>query len=292
MIEVRNVTKRFKGNNGVFDLSFRIMEGEVFGFLGPNGAGKSTTIRMLMGFMKPDSGALLIDGMDTFKNREKIQQKVGYIAGELALIPEMKGIEFLQTMAGIRKMESLDRMHELIDIFQLNPHVKISRMSKGMKQKVAIINALMHEPTVLILDEPTSGLDPLVQNIFLEQIKREKKRGATILMSSHSFTEVAKTCDTICIIKEGKIVDLDSLQEIQRNARQIYTVTFENHDDAVAFNTFYKGEIKGNVVIFYHQGETNQILDRINQYTIQHLIIENESLEEIFLHFYSKEEER
>lgn len=289
MIEMKQVTKQFKGQKGVFDINLSIPEGEVLGFLGPNGAGKSTTIRMLMGFMKPDSGSLQINGRDCFEAREIIQRSTGYISGELALINEMTGLSFLKTMLQLRGITNHSRMNELIDRFQLDARQPIQKMSKGMKQKVAIVNAMMHEPSVLILDEPTSGLDPLIQRIFLEEIEKEKAKGTTILMSSHSFTEVARTCDTICIIKDGRIVDHDTLQHVQTNARQIYTVTFERMEDARAVAAQLTGSVvKDRQLTYYHQGDVNKLLSLLNQYKLIHLNVYNESLEEIFMHFYEE----
>lgn len=176
MIEVKDLTCDYGHGRGVFHLSFAIEQGEVFGFLGPNGAGKTTTIRQLMGFVRPDSGMVQILGMDCFADASKIQKEVGYLPGELALMEDMSGIGFLRMMAGIRNMKDTSRMEELIQLFSLDAGQKIRRMSKGTKQKVGLVCALMHNPKILLLDEPTSGLDPLMQNRFAQVILKEKEK--------------------------------------------------------------------------------------------------------------------
>ncbi|ARQ07377.1 Putative ABC transporter ATP-binding protein YbhF [Macrococcoides canis] len=292
MIEVKNLTKKFGNNKGVFDLNFNIEPGTVFGFLGPNGAGKSTTIRMLMGFMQPTSGVVTINGLDAFISREKIQKSVGYISGEISLLNDMSGKDYLNFMLKARGISDTTRKDELVSRLQLDEKVKIGKMSKGMKQKVAIIQSLMHEPSILILDEPTSGLDPLVQQIFLELINEEKAKGTTILMSSHSFTEVSRTCDTICIIKDGRIVDLDYIEQIQSNARQHYIIQFKSVEQAKAFNVIYpESSIDGVIVKLNIKGQTNDVIQNLSKFEIEHINIENESLEEIFLHFYDRGEQ-
>lgn len=289
MIEVKHLTKDFGHQKGVFDLNFTIEPGTVFGFLGPNGAGKSTTIRMMMGFMKPTSGQVLINGMDAFKHRAQIQKNIGYISGEISLINEMSGKDYLNFMLKARGIKDHSLKDALISRLQLDEKVKIGKMSKGMKQKVAIIQSLMHEPNILILDEPTSGLDPLVQQTFLDLINEEKNKGTTILMSSHSFTEVARTCDQICIIKAGKIVDLDDMHHIQKNARQHIVIQFKTIEDVTRFTRhFTQSSVDGLNVKLTVKGQMNEVIHQLNQCDIEHINIENETLEEIFLHYYDR----
>ena len=195
MIEVKNLTKVYKNGKGVFNLNFSIKKGEVLGFLGPNGAGKTTTIRNLLGFIKPDSGYTKIKGLNSWENSSEIQKYLGYIPGETAFFDEMTGFEFLEFIGKLRNLRDTTKRDELINRLELDTSIKIRRMSKGMKQKIALITAFMHDPEILILDEPTSGLDPLMQNLFIEFIKEEKQKGKTILMSSHNFEEVERTCD-------------------------------------------------------------------------------------------------
>ena len=215
VMEVTGVTKDYGLGRGVFDLSFSVDEGEVLGFLGPNGAGKTTTIRQLMGFIRPDKGSLQIRGKDCFRERDEIQRSLGYLPGEIAFINSMKGMEFIRFVARMKEMEGLGRAKELMERLELRADGKISRMSKGMKQKIGIVCAFMNDPEILILDEPTSGLDPLMQNRFTELVLEERKRGKTILMSSHMFEEVERTCKRAVIIKAGKLVAVEDVERLR-----------------------------------------------------------------------------
>ena len=203
VIEISHITKDYGQNRGVFDVSFSVKQGGGLGFLGPNGAGKTTTIRQLMGFIKPDKGRLSILDMDCFKESDKIQTSLGYLPGEIAFIDSMTGMEFIRFVAKMKNMRDMGRAQELMKMFDLDASGKLKKMSKGMKQKIGIVCAFMNPlASILILDEPTSGLDPLMQNRFVELILSEKKKGKTILMSSHMFEEIERTCDRAAIIRE------------------------------------------------------------------------------------------
>jgi ABC-2 type transport system ATP-binding protein len=233
--KIQSLTRDYGKGRGVFDLSFTINRGEVFGFIGPNGAGKTTTIRHLMGFLKPEKGYCTIGGKDCWKDRADIQKKLGYIPGEMVFFDDMTGTDFLAFMARYRKVKSNGRPKELLDRFELGARSKLKKMSKGMKQKVGIVAAFMHDPEVLILDEPTSGLDPLMQSRFIELVLEEKARGKTILMSSHMFEEVERTCNRVAIIKNGKLVALDAVETFKTAQVKKYIVTLENENAAAAF---------------------------------------------------------
>ena len=160
IIKINNLTKDYGNGKGIFDVTFTIKKREIFGFLGPNGAGKTTTIRHLLGFIIPKEKKCIINGLDCNKDIDLIQKKIGYIPGEINLMEEISGIQFIKFMADYRGMKNLERANELIKRFELDPRCKIKKMSKGMKQKVGIVVAFMHDPDILILDEPTNGLDP------------------------------------------------------------------------------------------------------------------------------------
>lgn len=241
MMEISHLTRDYGRGRGVFDLSFAIQAGEVFGFLGPNGAGKTTTIRHLMGFVRPRRGFCRIGGLDCWRNAPAIQLHLGYIPGEIALFNEMTGQEYLRFVQRYRRLRGQGRLRELTDRFELDPRGKIKRMSKGMKQKVGLVAAFMHDPEILILDEPTSGLDPLMQNRFVELIREEKARGKTILMSSHMFEEVDRTCDRVGIIRAGRLVALDSTEALRDRHLHRYTVTLDNPAAAAAFARDFEG---------------------------------------------------
>lgn len=205
VIQLERVTKDYGGGRGVFELSFAVGRGEVVGFLGANGAGKSVTMRLLMGFVRADGGRATLGGRPCFADRAAIQREVGYLPGELALPGDMTGRAFLEFVAGMRGTALPPRANALIDYFELDPSAKLRAMSKGTRQKVGIVAAFMHEPAVLLLDEPTSGLDLLMQRRFVELVRAEKRRGATILLSSHLLGEVEGTCDRALFVRSGRL---------------------------------------------------------------------------------------
>ncbi|MEG0457009.1 MAG: ATP-binding cassette domain-containing protein, partial [Oscillospiraceae bacterium] len=231
VIKVSSITKNYGNNKGVFDLSFSVNKGEVFGFLGPNGAGKTTTIRQLMGFIKPDKGSVSICGLDCFEKRDVIANYLGYLSGEIAFMDDMTGMQFLKFIAQLNNVKDFSYTNELCNYFEINPNFKIKKMSKGMKQKIGIICAFMKNPDILILDEPTSGLDPLMQNKFTNLILEKKKEGKTILMSSHIFEEIEKTCDKVAIIKNGKMVLIDKIENIRLSKSKHFKITFNTDED-------------------------------------------------------------
>ena len=225
IIEVKSLTKDYGSGRGVFDVSFAVKKGEVFGFLGPNGAGKSTTIRHLMGFSKPDKGNTYILGEPTFNKYYEILNHVGYIPGEIALPAGLTGWQFLRMMQDLQHIHNEERLNSMLTLFELDDVTlqgETKRMSLGVKRKLAIVAAFMSDPDVLILDEPTSGLDPVMQENFIKFIHEEKSRGKTILLSSHIFSEIDSTCDRIAIIKgkqEEKVLLVKNM--LQKNIIQL-----------------------------------------------------------------------
>ena len=292
IIKINNLTKDYGNGKGIFNVNICVNKGEVFGFLGPNGAGKTTTIRNLMGFIKADSGSCEILGMDCFKEAEKIKEKLGYLAGEIAFFDDLTGIKLLNFIADMKGLKDRSRMNELIERFELDPKGKVKKMSKGMKQKIGIISAFMSNPEVLILDEPTSGLDPLMQNKFIDLILEEKKKGTTIFMSSHIFEEIERTCDRTAIIREGKIVAIEDMDTLSKKKSKIYIISLLNDNDVekIKKDNFNIKEIDGLNVSIEVKGDINEFLNKISQYKISDMNIRTQSLEEIFLHYYGKGE--
>lgn len=288
VIKVEHLSRNYGNGRGIFDLSFSVEEGESFGFLGPNGAGKTTTIRHLMGFLKPEAGACSINGLDCWANRTAIQQKLGYIPGEISFFDDMTGNDFLKFYSSYRNLKANSRMNELINRFELDVRGKIKKMSKGTKQKVGIVAAFMHDPEVLILDEPTSGLDPLMQNRFIELILEEKQKGKTILMSSHIFEEVERTCHRVCIIKEGRLVAVNSVDALKASQAKKFTVTFQSEEAAADFAAKWEkvAGISRNQVTLIAQQNINDLIALLHNYNVDNLVSHNQSLEEIFLQYY------
>jgi len=290
VIKVENLTKDYGNGKGVFDLSFEVNKGEVMGFLGPNGAGKTTTIRNLLGFIKPDKGRVTIDGLDCFKNADKINESLGYLPGENSLMDDMKGDEFIKFIADMKGMKDISRIEELKEFFELDASSKIKKMSKGMKQKIGIICAFMNSDDILILDEPTSGLDPLMQNKFVELVLKEKKRGCTILMSSHIFEEVEKTCDKSVIIKNGKLVLIEDIKKLKENKSKHFRIEFKDKSDAVNFASLFKDSvIEDKSVKVNLKGNIDEFIKKLSLFDVLDIDIETLSLEELFMHFYSED---
>ncbi len=293
MIEVQGLTLTYPSGKGVFDLNFVVKNGEVAGYLGPNGAGKTTTIRALLGFMKPDKGSCSIKGLDCSEDAPKIQKSLGYIPGEITFLDGMNGDEFLNFMCDMRGTRNLTRQKQLIDMFELDTKGRIKRFSKGMKQKVGIVTAFMHDPEVLILDEPTSGLDPLMQNRFVELILEEKKKGKTILMSSHMFEEVERTSDTVLIIKDGRIVKQTDVQSLKETQRKGYILKPKEPEEAYEVLTaagYHAVRAEGDTLeVFIKNEEVDRFLKTAARFTVLNLDVKSQSLEDIFMHFYSKE---
>ncbi len=292
IIQLSHVTKDYGGGRGVFDVSFSVGEWEVFGYLGPNGAGKTTTIRQLMGFLHSDVGVCQILGKNCFAQAGEIEWELGYLAGELAFLDDMTGIRYLEFIAQMKRVKDLARMRALMERFELNPKGKIGRMSKGMKQKIGLVAAFMADPKVVILDEPTSGLDPLMQNRFVELILEEKKKGTTILMSSHIFEEVEKTCDRTAIIRAGKIVGIEDMDSLAGKRKKVYVITFA--DEAAAERLAADPGVEararhGNRVELIVRGNPKEALLKIAAADPLDLDVRTQNLEDLFMHYYGEE---
>lgn len=293
-ISVRSLTKDYGGGKGIFDISLSIRQGEVYGFLGPNGAGKSTTIRHLMGFCRPDSGRAEILGIECFRGQKAIQPHVGYLPGEIALPDDMTGTRYLKLIGKMRKMKEFGYAQELARRFSINPDLLIKRMSKGMKQKVAIISTFMHDPDILLLDEPTSGLDPLMQNRFVELVEEEKNKGKTIFLSSHIFEEVEKTCDRVGILRGGKLIRDITIDELRSSQMTTYQIGFSGISDLRRFQRQYpdahcaKNALQ--LTISIPDSQINPLISALSQCGLRFLREEKHTLEEYFMQFYGGEE--
>lgn len=299
VIDVKHLTKDYGFGRGVFDVSFHVDEGEVFGFLGPNGAGKSTTIRHLMGFSRPDSGETQIFGKESFHKYSEILRSVGYIPGEIALPAGLTGWEFLRMMQSMQKHTDEALLQHLLALFELDPSGDTKRMSLGVKRKLAVVAAFMSDPEVLILDEPTSGLDPVMQDVFIDYVREEKKRGKTILLSSHIFSEVDATCDRIAIIKDGKIVSDFVADDLKHASQKNYRITFTDGAQLAAFLergvvgdgiSIIDHSVSGNsVTISTDDRYINNVIDTLSRYSISGFTHLKETLEDYFMSYYKED---
>ena len=294
VIEVDHLTKDYGHGRGVFDVSAFVREGECFGFLGPNGAGKSTTIRHLMGFSKPQSGSTVIDGRGSWKCSAELQRSIGYLPGEIALPTGMTGTQFLEMQKKMRGVTDPAYLEKLLKRFELDPNIGLKQMSLGTKRKLAVVTAFMHDPKILILDEPTSGLDPLMQEIFIDYILMEKKKGKTIFLSSHIFHEVDASCDRIAIIRDGKIVSEFDPEALKRERDKIYRVSFDDKDQWREFITHpyhftSVNEYKLRARIQLKRSEISAFLADISQFHIKDFTEFPFSLEDYFMQFYHED---
>lgn len=283
-IEIRNLTKRYGERKGVFGLSLGVSRGEAFGFIGPNGAGKTTAIRHLMGFIRPDSGSCEIRGLDCFEKARDIHKDTGYIPGEIALFDGIRGDEYLRFCEGLRKTDAGLRKQELLERFELEPGMPVRKMSKGMKQKLGLVAAFMHNPAILILDEPTSGLDPLMQQRFVELVREEKARGKTLLISSHSFEEIERTCDRVGILKEGRLMDSRSASQLGWERRRVFTVSFDGREALEdflkeGFELVFRGESRADIAV---TGDLAGFLSALARHPVRGLDAQKQGLEEVF----------
>ena len=285
-IETKKLTKFYGKARGIVDVDLAVEEGEIFGFIGPNGAGKSTTIRTLLGLIKKSSGSAEIFGMDCEKDKVKILAEVGYLPGEVFYYDNMRAIDLLRYSASFYKKDCSKRITELADALSLDLNKKIEDMSLGNKKKVGIVQGLLHSPRLIILDEPTSGLDPLMQRTFFDLIQRENERGATVLFSSHILGEVQRICNRVAIIKEGRIVDLRSIEELRKNSYK--KVSFTTERPVEGFSLAGAGQIAqdGLQTSFLYNGEISPLLKTLANLPLVNADISEPELEEIFLHYY------
>ena len=298
IINVEHLTKDYGYGRGVFDVSIKVHKGECYGYLGPNGAGKSTTIRHIMGFSKTSVGKVEIFGQETFGHTDKILEKVGYLPGEPALPLYMNGWEFLKMMEDMRGSKNEEMLKHLIDIFKLDPSMSIKSMSLGDKRKLAVVSAFMNDPDVLILDEPTSGLDPIMQKVFIDFVVEEKKRGKTILLSSHIFSEVDATCDTISIIKDGKHVSTFKADDLKNMNNQTYILHFlnkENMDlylnERNKFKVVETNETNLTAAIEFDKKQYKDFFDSMYGVKIKEFEEKPFTLQDYFMSFYKEDKE-
>lgn len=288
MIEANDVSKRFKNGKGIFKLNFNVKEGEVFGFIGPNGAGKSTTIRHLMGFLRPDKGTMLMGGYNCWKESERIKDRVGYLPGEIVFPAGLTAYEFLDLQADIHNKKGKTTAKDLIDRFKLNINIPIKNMSKGMKQKLAIVSTFMCNPDIIILDEPSTGLDPLMQKELIDLFSEEKKKGKTIFLSSHIFEEIETIADTICIIKDGKIVKNQNMQEVFDQMKKHIIVKLQ---DDIELNNLTCEKLDQKKYRILLDNNENQVIRELAKHDINDISIEQVTLRDVFEKYYKGDEQ-
>ncbi len=286
IIEIKNLTKYYGKQKGIEDVTFKVEEGEIFGFIGPNGAGKSTTIRTLLSLIYPTSGSATIFGKDIVEYGHEIKEEIGYLPSEVFYYDNMKVIDILKYSASFYKKDCSKRMYELAKIMDLDLSKKVDDLSYGNKKKVGIVQGLLHEPKLLLLDEPTSGLDPLMQQKFFDLIIEENKKGTTVLFSSHILTEVQKLCSRVGIIKDGGIVRVDDIETLRGDNYKRFSIEVDD-TNGFDFDGISDLVIKEQVVSFLFKGDINDVIGLLAQKKVKNLTIEEPTLEEIFMHYYT-----
>jgi ABC-2 type transport system ATP-binding protein len=289
-IKLENISKIYHTGQGIFDVSFEVFPSEIVGFIGPNGAGKSTTMRVIMGLTRKNKGSLSLfdQPINSEADLQKIMPKLGYLPAEGGLYENITPKRLFNYSASLYKKNLKSEMKKYSEILKLSINTKINQLSLGNKKKVGILQALMHNPKLLILDEPTSGLDPLTQQEIFKMIKEVKRKGGSVLLSSHNLSEVQSVCDRIIMIKQGKIIYTGDIEEILEKAVKVIRVSNlkERIEDKLAdLPTVRKMQEIGSETVFYTV-DTKPIIDYLISKNIYDFYVERPTLEERFLDFY------
>jgi ABC-2 type transport system ATP-binding protein len=288
-VETSSLTVRYGEARGIDEVDLLVEPGEVFGFLGPNGAGKTTTIRTLLDLLRPTGGSATVLGFDSHRDSIEVRRRVGYLSGDLELYERLDGRNLLEWLGRLRG--GLDRtlLDSLVDRFSVQLDRPIKQLSRGNRQKVALVQAFMHRPELLILDEPTSGLDPLMQDEFLGLVRETVAEGRTVFLSSHDLDEVQRAADRVGIIREGRLIAVDHIDALRRQAVRKMELTFARPITGSEFERLDGVRdviVDGNVVRFAIAGPPDQVVKVAAQHELVDLLSEPADLDEIFLDYY------
>lgn len=290
VIQLNKLSKSYGRNTfALKDLTISVRKGEVYGFLGANGAGKTTAIRTLMNFIQPTSGSATILGRDIVRDSVELKREIGYLSGEIALYPKMNGKQFLSYMSSLQPPKNKDYQDKLVKLFKAQLDKPISNMSKGNRQKLGLIQALMHEPEVVILDEPTSGLDPLMQDHFFDIVNERKSKGATFFISSHNLSEAQRMCDRVGFIREGQLVAEQSIADLNEASSHSFEITFANSIPMSSLESIDGATVKklsDRKVRVSIKGNLKPLFRLLSNSHVIHFDKPAASLEEEFLQFY------
>ena len=288
VIETTNLSKYYGKARGIVDVSLQVEEGEIFGFIGPNGAGKSTTIRLLLALIYPSGGSAKVFGKDVIQHGPEIRQEIGYLPSEVFYYEKMKVLDLLNYSASFYKKDCSQRIIELADLMELDLKRRIDDLSYGNKKKVGIVQGLLHSPKLIILDEPTAGLDPLMQQRFFDLIHEENQNGATVFFSSHILSEVQRLCNRVAIIREGEIITTEDIKTLRRNNYKKVMITAEAIDEGkFTLDGITNLEKVDGELSFFFRGDINQVTSLISAQPVTDVLIEEPTLEEIFMHYYA-----
>jgi beta-exotoxin I transport system ATP-binding protein len=295
VLETASLTKRYGVARGIEDVSMTVRAGEVFGFLGPNGAGKTTTIRTVLDFLHPTSGSARIFGLDSRRDSLAIRARVGNLPGDFAYDPRMTGRELVDHFAALRGTQGHGRADELADRFEADLDRPLGKLSRGNRQKIGLVQALFHDPELLILDEPTGGLDPLMQEAFLELVLDERDRGRTVFLSSHELDEVERVCDRVGIIREGRLIAVEEVAEARGRSYRHVTIEFAGDvgpGEFARLDGVTDLQRDGRTITLKAAGGLDAVVKAAARHEILDMEVTRPSLEEVFLTYYGGGDER
>ncbi len=296
IIQTNQLTKSYGRSRGILEVTFDIQEGEVFGFLGPNGAGKTTTMRTLMGLLRANSGSATIGSLDCWNESTEVKKLVGYLPGEFAFDPGLRGAQILEYLSHLRGGVDQNYLRTLVERLGFDPSKRFREYSHGNKQKLGLVQAFMHKPRLLILDEPTSGLDPLNQQEFYKMIAEVHAGGRTVFLSSHILPEIEQTCDRVAIIREGRLIKIDhvlALKDIHQHDVEISfagPASVEWFKNVAGVTSVAQGADEHTLQLNV-QGELTEIIRIAGEHHATNIDTHEPSLEEVFLRFYAPEQE-
>ena len=290
IINIQHLNKKFGIVPGVKDVSFQVLQGEIFGFLGPNGAGKTTTIRLLLDLLRPDSGSIHVFGLNLWDNSLEIRKRCGYLPGSFSAYGNLNGREYLNLCADLRKRPgAIDPgLLERLGLSNNNLARKIKYLSHGTLQKLGIVQAFFHEPELIILDEPTIGLDPLMQEEFYKLLFEHREKGATILLSSHNLAEVERICQRVAIIRNAQIEKVDSIENLRKLLRKRLHVVFSHPVNDIALPGCILTGSHDLTFEYIIMEEIGPVLKRLSELPLSDVALPEPGLEEIFMHFYKE----
>ena len=289
-IETENLTKYYKRSKGIENVTLKVGKGDFFGFIGHNGAGKSTTIRTLLGLVKKTGGSARVLGYDvgTAKDAPTLLRDVGYMPSEISFWSGMRVRDALKFSADLRGVDCKSAAAELCERLELDTNKKIDSLSYGNKKKVGIVCALQHDPSLYILDEPTGGLDPLMQKEFFDILKERNEKGATVFLSSHVLSEVARYCKNAAIIRDGAILVQKSVHELGHTG--VKKVALQGLASPLSIELARDVQIEGDRAKFLFSGTSKELLTALSGVEFEDFTVSDPDLEEVFLHYYTKEE--
>jgi len=288
VIQAAGLTRMYGTRRGILDLDFEVREGEVFGFLGPNGSGKTTTIRLLLGFLRPTRGSGTVFGLDSWTRASEVHRRITYLGSDPAYLGELDAGQQLDYLASLRGLPR-GAWRAAAERFDLDPTIQVRKLSRGNRQKVGVVASLMgHEP-LLILDEPTTGLDPLMQHEFLTVLGEARTDGRTVFLSSHNLPEVERICDRVAIIREGRLVEVSTIEAMLASHSRRVSLTLAAPAPDGTFelpNVEVVSGGTGREVLLMVQGDINPLLRRLAGLAVRDVTITTPDIEEVFLRFY------